>query len=83
MQLIDKDVLIKEINKIGGHLYSDWDTAGVLNLIYKQPIIEHPSSEWKINSNGYYPYCSNCGKEPNGGMSKYCPNCGAKMNGGS
>lgn len=38
--------------------------------------------EWKINSDGYYPYCSECGKEPNNGiMSKFCPECGAKMDG--
>jgi hypothetical protein len=36
-------------------------------------------SKWKINCDGYYPYCANCGEEPKGGMSKYCPNCGAKM----
>ena len=35
--------------------------------------------EWKISSEGWYPYCSECGKEPKGGMSNYCPNCGAKM----
>lgn len=36
-------------------------------------------SKWKINCDGYYPYCAYCGEEPKGGMSKYCPNCGAKM----
>jgi hypothetical protein len=36
-------------------------------------------SKWKINCDGYYPYCANCMEEPKGGMSKYCPNCGAKM----
>ena len=35
---------------------------------------------WKINCDGYYPYCSNCKTEPkNGVMSKYCPECGAEM----
>lgn len=34
--------------------------------------------EWKINSDGYYPYCSKCGNEPqNRVMTDYCPNCGA------
>lgn len=37
------------------------------------------NGEWKINSDGYYPYCSCCGKEPLGGMSDFCPNCGAEM----
>lgn len=37
-------------------------------------------AEWKINCDGYYPYCSNCGAEPkNGVMSKFCPECGAYM----
>lgn len=38
--------------------------------------------EWKINPDGYYPYCSECHTEPkNGVMSNYCPECGAKMDG--
>lgn len=37
------------------------------------------SGEWKINSDGWYPYCSECFKEPKGGLSNYCPNCGAFM----
>ena len=37
-------------------------------------------AEWKINPDGWYPYCSNCGAEPkNGAMSKFCPECGAYM----
>lgn len=35
--------------------------------------------KWEISCDGWYPYCSECGQEPKGGMSKYCPNCGAKM----
>lgn len=41
-------------------------------------------AEWIINSDGYYPYCSNCKNEPDYGiMSYYCPMCGAKMSGGA
>ena len=37
-------------------------------------------AHWLINSDGYYPYCSNCKNEPDGGkMTKYCPNCGARI----
>ncbi len=37
---------------------------------------------WIICSDGYYPYCSECTKEPQGKeMTDYCPNCGAKMDG--
>ena len=46
----------------------------------KQCEIKH--AEWKINPDGYYPYCPECYHEPkNGVMSKYCPECGAKMDG--
>ena len=38
---------------------------------------------WVINSDGYYPQCSQCMDEPKGGvMTDYCPNCGARMDGG-
>ena len=37
-------------------------------------------AKWIICSDGYYPYCSNCKREPQGReMTKFCPNCGAKM----
>lgn len=36
--------------------------------------------KWLINSDGYYPYCSECKEEPKSGiMTHYCPFCGAKM----
>ena len=35
---------------------------------------------WLINSDGYYPYCSQCKYEPKE-MTRYCPNCGAEMSG--
>lgn len=38
------------------------------------------SAQWLIDPDGYYPYCSNCNKEPkNGDMTPYCPICGKKM----
>ena len=40
--------------------------------------------EWKINSDGYYPYCSVCGTvadQLTKHLTKYCPNCGARMDG--
>ena len=41
---------------------------------------------WKINSDGYYPYCSECGYEPPYVSGKdmrtpYCSQCGAEMEG--
>lgn len=39
---------------------------------------------WIINSDGYYPQCSECMSEPRGReMTKYCGECGAKMDGES
>lgn len=40
-------------------------------------------AEWRICSDGYYPYCEDCGYEPprEAGMTRYCPNCGARMDG--
>ena len=41
-----------------------------------QPVIH---AKWEMCSDGY-PYCSNCGTEPdNGTMSNFCPMCGADM----
>lgn len=38
--------------------------------------------KWLINSDGYYPYCSECKAEPKSGeMTDFCPKCGAKMEG--
>lgn len=37
-------------------------------------------AKWIISSDGYYPYCSECRKEPESGkMTDYCLNCGARM----
>ena len=42
--------------------------------------IKPMSARWIINSDGYYPYCSNCKHEPQSGkMTRYCPDCGARM----
>ena len=44
---------------------------------------EPRTGRWLINSDGYYPYCSECKAEPKSGkMTNFCPSCGAKMCGG-
>lgn len=53
-------------------------------FIFHAPTIDpeslRPHGKWEISSDGYYPYCSECGEEPKGGnMTKFCPNCGVKM----
>jgi NADH pyrophosphatase NudC (nudix superfamily) len=59
--------------------------CSALKLLEKaeQGLIRLPAyGEWRINCDGYYPYCSNCGTEPkNGVMSNFCPECGAYMKG--
>ena len=46
----------------------------------KDQIAELHHGEWKINCDGYYPYCSECGNEPaRNEMTNYCSQCGAKM----
>jgi len=46
----------------------------------KLPSIKQTHAHWIINSDGYYPYCSNCKAEPeNGKMTKFCAECGAIM----
>ena len=50
----------------------------VESCISRQP----KRGEWLINTDGYYPYCSKCKKEPKSGeMTDFCPNCGADMRG--
>ena len=38
--LISRQALIAEINRIGGHLYSDWETAGVLSMARRIPAVD-------------------------------------------
>ena len=38
------------------------------------------TGQWMINSDGCYPYCSRCKREPRSRiMTKYCAECGAFM----
>lgn len=46
----------------------------------KLPSMKQTHAHWIINSDGYYPYCSNCKAEPeNGKMTKFCAECGSIM----
>lgn len=40
--------------------------------------LKRKRAHWKINSDGYYPYCSNCGFQPDT-MTDYCGSCGYDM----
>ena len=37
---ISRNRVLAEIAEIGGHWHSDWETAGVLSLIARQPIAD-------------------------------------------
>lgn len=92
MWLIDGNALLKEIDE-EIDLYDDdsnrEETLIRLGLkiarkdIVKQQGVEvTKQAEWKINSDGYYPYCLCCGVEPESGkMTKFCANCGCEMKG--
>ena len=57
--------------------------------VFASAVINAPTADvqevrhgkWIISSDGYYPYCSECWKEPKE-ISEFCPNCGAKMDRG-
>ena len=64
---------IARVNGIAAEVEKKWNTRA------EEPA-EEKTAHWGINCDGYYPYCSNCKEEPQGGkLSPYCPNCGAEM----
>ena len=80
---IEREMLIEEARNNKAVCQSLADIVDIQDIINNvpaanvQPIIH---SKWEISSDGYYPYCKNCFKEPQGRvMTDYCPNCGAKM----
>lgn len=90
-EYIEREKVLEFMNNIGLDLMRNFDIDGAEVIAQARThISDIPSvdfrperhGEWKINSDGYYPYCSECLEEPQGGkMTKYCPNCGAKMDG--
>ncbi len=58
------------------------DVQNIVNCVPAANVRPERYGRWIICSDGYYPYCSECTKEPQGKeMTDYCPNCGAKMDG--
>ena len=58
--------------------YKIGDVKVMASCLHYSPSPKH--GKWLISSDGYYPYCSWCGNEPeNGKMKKYCADCGVKM----
>ena len=65
--------IITEILESCARLLEDIDAGKVKYVEY---------GEWRINCDGYYPYCSNCMSEPPGRvMTNFCPICGATIRG--
>ena len=52
-------------------------------IIDDEPTLDYAPvkrGHWEINCDGYYPYCTNCGNEPQvKELTKFCPKCGAMM----
>lgn len=68
----------------GNSIEQGMTVTGIEQALNEMPSIRQKTGQWLINSDGYYPYCSICKKEPqNRIMTDYCPNCGAYMKGES
>ena len=56
------------------------ELVDIMCAIHAADVAQVVHGRWIINSDGYYPYCSECKEEPKSGiMTHYCPNCGCKM----
>ena len=76
MQRHDKEMYERGLKE---QLADDSDSYDSL-LPTVQP--ERKPGHWLINSDGYYPYFSECKSEPKSGdMTDFCPSCGADMRG--
>ena len=82
---VDADLIVERLKKTIINNQTAFINNVLIGLLEKAPtenVAPIVKGEWKINFDGYYPYCPNCRYEPKGGiMSNYCPNCGADMRG--
>ena len=63
-----------------GYCFPYWQFSKCIAEAPAADVAEVVHGKWLINSDGYYPYCSECKEEPKSGiMTHYCPNCGCKM----
>lgn len=84
-EYIEREAALKTIDKFLGYFY--YDMIWRIKLALRKDIpaadvapVRH--GHWIINSDGYYPQCSECMSEPRGReMTKYCSECGALMDG--
>lgn len=84
---VDADLIVEKLKKTITNRPTAFINNVLIGLLEEAPTVKvYPilPGEWRINCDGYYPYCSNCGTEPkNGVMSNFCPECGAYMKGAS
>lgn len=67
---------------IDGYIYSEYVSKDEIDAVPTEDVEPVRRGHWIINSDGYYPQCSECMNEPQGRvMTDWCPNCGAKMGG--
>jgi hypothetical protein len=80
---VDADLIKERLEKTIINSGTDFINSVLIGLLERAPtenVRPVVRGEWKINCDGYYPYCSNCRTEPkNGVMSNFCPHCGADM----
>ena len=62
-EYIEREALMDEIHRIGGHNLCEWDTIGVKALVCRQPaadVVEVRHGYWFITEYEYFS-CSECG----------------------
>ena len=68
------------VNDIGEWMMVAYECKDNGDIHISKRIGDKKTAQWLINSDGYYPYCSNCKNEPpSGKMTDYCPCCGKYM----
>lgn len=80
-EYIERETLINIIKERNGRV-PEWIEECISGCPKVGDVRSERHGHWIISSDGYYPYCSECTKEPPGReMTDWCPNCGAKMDG--
>ena len=90
-EYIKRDMVAKEIERQISEQYKREDRDTLFERGYTRALknvlttVLHGDqfnihAHWIINSDGYYPQCSNCMQEPESGkLTKFCAECGARM----
>ena len=72
-----------KIRRINFLMYSDSLFKLIKQVFYERNEVmttEIQNTHWKIDCNGYFPYCPKCRYEPyDGRLTNFCPECGADL----